>query len=262
MDDTPDSLPKRGPTFSRWLIAGGAFLLAPLILNVLFVLCRPGGDSSIFHRRLYSVLDGIFLRHHGFIWCICLAAAVACFLAAIHKIKTSSGGQRGKSLAIAGAWIAGASLIFACLLCFTMSFGCIVTKSLEARQMTFALGLVIRQYEITYSVPVAPDGPVRDYDRLIAVLSGKSPENFRGIQFLMPTRINPKTGRPEYKDPWGNDFIIVLNSSGVIPAGTGGICQTVNASVAVWSKGRNQIDDHGKYDHEWGWVDDIASWRE
>lgn len=130
----------------------------------------------------------------------------------------------------------------------------------HARVMGNAFFQAIKQYETQYGKLPATDGPVQDYGRLIAILSEKTPENPRGIPFLTPTKINPETGRPEFKDPWGNDFKVVLSSSGEIKAGTGGTYETVHNTVAVWSLGPNKTDDHGRYDKQHG-KDDICSWR-
>ncbi len=260
MSDTSDKSQKDTPRLSRWLLAGLAFLLLPAATFAFYkagLAVIANGHGADFRCRLdyaityHSCIPLIFCLE-----CVaCLVAASICFPVALHQINKPGISRRGKALALAGLWIAGGLCLFllACVLVLPYTNGP-PSPRIKTLMRASSLSLAIRQYENTYSVPVAPDGPVRDYDRLIAALTGKSPENHHEIPFLTPTRINPKTGRPEYKDPWGNDFIVVLSSSGVIPAGTGGIYQTVNASVAVWSKGPNQIDDHGG-------GDDIASWK-
>ena len=133
------------------------------------------------------------------------------------------------------------------------------SRTAKARAQKSALMLAIKQYETQYGKLPAQDGLVQDYGRLIFALTDQSPENPHKIPFLVPSKIHAVTGRPELKDPWGNNFVIILNSSGTIQAGTGGIYETINSNVAVWSIGPNRIDDHGENDGKT--KDDINSWR-
>jgi len=144
------------------------------------------------------------------------------------------------------------SLIFIGFLCATICLRKINNYARKPRHYVGNLYLACKQYEAFYGRLPAVDGPVRDYDRLIAILANQSPENTKKLTFLVPN--TGKDGRPICKDPWGSDFMVILSSSSTIQVGTGGIGETVYNNVAVWSKGPNRIDDHGS-------GDDIASWK-
>lgn len=139
-------------------------------------------------------------------------------------------------------------------------------QRVKAKQLVNSMALAIRQYENTYAMlPVTiPSGGdvvvVSDYSALLDMLRGgtASTTNARKIPFISPTKITGSTA--EYKDPWGNNLVVVVSASGRIPAGSGGVYEDVNASVAVWSKGLNKNDDGGKFDSANN-KDDVNSWR-
>ncbi len=268
MADQPDIPPAAAkPKLSRWTIAGLLFLLVPFAVHLSFAngMSMPGDESSEFYRRLYSALQSFFVHWMEYVWLLCGTASVACCLVASRKIKTAGNVWKGEGLAYTVACVAGVIILFSLL--------CLVNRSwvkggpghtcAKSRAMASALMLAIKQYENQYGKMPAPDGLVQDYGRLIFALTDQSPENPHKIPFLVPSKIHAVTGRPELKDPWGNNFVIILNSSGTIQAGTGGIYKTINSNVAVWSTGPNKIDDHGENDGS-RWLpmkDDIVSWR-
>ena len=251
--------PVAKPKLSRWVIAGLVFLLVPVVLSCIWGCCAAStNESPILYRRLYPILHHLFSAVIPLLWPLCGALSVTCFFKAFRNPLSRGSWLKRVLVLFAGTCLWFGIIVFLATRIIVVSHCSIKTKT---KSMVSALYLAAKQYEATYGVLPAADGPVRDYDRLIAVLAGQSPENTRKISFLAPNAGN--VSHPEFKDPWGNDFIVVLSSSGVIHAGTGGIGKTVEASVAVWSKGPNRIDDHGENDkcRWWQWKDDIASWK-
>ena len=194
----------------------------------------------------YVALSSHYRREISCAGLVCDTVAVICAVLAYNRFTVRNAWKRTACCLGVVVWFV---LIYFHL--FLTTTTCIYTFTNKTRAQVAALILAAKQYESIYEVLPAADGPVRDYDRLVAVLVGQSPENTRKIPFLTPN--SDKDGRPGFKDPWGNDFRVVFSSSGTIQAGTGGICQTVKENVAVWSKGKNQKDDHGA-------GDDIVSW--
>ena len=257
MPDQPDipTTPDAKPKLSRWVIAGVVFLLVPFVVVLEYILFEPG----------YSITP-ILLAHQLWIWlATCSIMAIVCGGIACYKIK-----NRGNTLT--GVGLARLTIAASCI-CLVLVIGCIFAflgmvaiqphpaKKNITKTMTSALYLAIKQYEAYYGRLPTADGPVHDYDRLVSSLVKNHTENPRHFHFFKH-QINKDDGHPEFKDPWGNDFMVVFSSSGTIHAGTGGIGKTVENSVAIWSKGPNQIDDHGEYDpNSHPPKDDIASWR-
>ena len=241
MNDSPPQ-PAAKPKISRWGIAGLVFLLAPFLMAL-------GFSESVSGHTSY-VWPAFAFRPFCVFWFICSMASIACCVKAFNKLS-AYGRVWEKRLAYTAACIGTASFVFAVLfLCAIMTNRRHPHPRTKTKVQIMELVLAVKQYQFTYGALPTADGLVQDRNRLYAILEGKNP---RKAVFISELKTD-KDGRRHYTDQWGNDFIVVLSSSGTIQAGTGGICQTINDNVAVWSKGPNRIDDHGA-------GDDICSWK-
>ena len=138
-------------------------------------------------------------------------------------------------------------------------------KEAKAKTEIKSLQTALAQYESTYGyLPWGGTGDIyltsSDYDRVIRVLQNRNPSdptttpgNARGIRFL---DIVTEQGPGVYLDPWGHRYLVVLDLGydGVVTNNsTNGPCEDVYDSVAIWSRGRDESDDHGG-------DDDLSSW--
>ena len=131
-------------------------------------------------------------------------------------------------------------------------------KEYRARAEIKAISNGLQQYRVHYGRwPFSGEGrEQKDNKKLMSVLAFRTnapplrAENPKRIIFVDPHPISIKDG--EYVDPWGNPYRIFLDvdEDGVIQVGS----VRLTNSMAVWSKGRNGIDETGE-------GDDIASWK-
>jgi prepilin-type N-terminal cleavage/methylation domain-containing protein len=143
------------------------------------------------------------------------------------------------------------------------------TKAKEAKAKTEikSLQTALAQYEATYGyLPCAGTGDTylndSDYTKVIRILQNRDPDNpnsapgnARGIRFL---DVITEQGPGNYLDPWENRYLVVLdlNYNGEIAQdNTDGPGEPVYESVAIWSRGKDEQDDHGL-------EDDINSWKQ
>jgi type II secretory pathway pseudopilin PulG len=146
------------------------------------------------------------------------------------------------------------------------------SKDMATRSMIRSLMVAIRQYRATYGyLPVRAsatdtvltvdgvDGP--SYSQLIEDLScsgGKdNVYNPKNIKFLQA----PTPGH--FGDTWGQDFVVVLDTNydkRVDADPTRGPFKTVYANAAIWSVGRNGVNQLGQGRQFGKGYDDVNSW--
>jgi prepilin-type N-terminal cleavage/methylation domain-containing protein len=139
-------------------------------------------------------------------------------------------------------------------------------KVVQTRGQINALLMAIKMYESTYGyLPVAgAETPLdsSEYNKLIDILQGANP---RGLTMLDVQDNTPGV----YQDAWHKipretkyNFKVAVDTdySGIIAEDTtNGPYEDVNASVAIWSNGKNGTNDKGEWDLK-NKKDDINSW--
>jgi prepilin-type N-terminal cleavage/methylation domain-containing protein len=135
-------------------------------------------------------------------------------------------------------------------------------KEAKAKVEIKSLQTAIAQYESTYGYLPKPAGSgtsdtcldATQYGILINLLQNGTPGNVRGIRFL---DVVTEQGIGHYDDPWEHPYSVVLDFDydGKLDAdATDGPIETVYASVAIWSWGKNETNNKGD-------VDDLTSWK-
>ena len=122
----------------------------------------------------------------------------------------------------------------------------------KARTETHQIALSWESYQNEYRT--LPAGYSQMDEQAVLMLRGDAgqaanPKRMRFLEFTGDTSAG-------FKDPWGTTYRVALDStgSGQVTAGNRGI---LVSNVAVWSYGKNGIDDGSSPDS-----DDIVSWRE
>ena len=141
-------------------------------------------------------------------------------------------------------------------------------KALKAKSMATSICAAVDQYELDYGVIPYTIGnsdsqidksKATDYDTMIAILAQqdydshtyKTKGNPRMVTYL---NVPSTYGEKGYIDPWGNQFVILLdtNYDGKVTTSGG---QELYGKVFVYSYGQDFHDDGGSEEK------DIVSWK-
>lgn len=220
----------------------------------------PGGQPQVAGIARTSMILGILSV--TCLGCVAGIPAVICGHIGQSRIGKSNGTLIGSGMALAGlimGYISLALTLIAVPIIAAIAIPAFSTAQQRAQDTqelstTHQLRVAIQSYETEYGrLPLAPKGKDATVDNgeLMDVLRGiDKTANPKGIAFIEPPALSMVD--KVFTDKWGYAFHIALDGDGdgkvTLDSGT------VDAPIAVWSSGKDTVDEQGD-------GDDISSWR-